>query len=416
MKSIKVKKYNLYEILIVIIIQILFFQTPLQEKYNFFQMFDEIVSVIAILFILYSLIFKGIRLVSNEIICTLCLLFIIFLGVIYSKVYSIQTNLNAIITDIGIFIKFFAAYLWVRISNSKINSKKILLITAKLIKLYIIVTFLFGIINLFYDIGMSYDIRYGVRSFEFIHGHPGILSIICVGYLMFLTYDLKYNNNNKFYIFITLIILIMTLRTTSFGIVILYIMINFFLFSSKKVKLNWYYIPIIGGGIFLTGKTQIINYFTVSDSPRSILLRHGIKIMKDYFPFGSGLATYGSYSAKKYYSPLYSQFGFNSYYGMGINEGGFLTDNFWPMLFAEFGFIGLILFILFLINFIGIISKKCSDKYLKAPCLFCFFYLLVASLASPSFVHYTSVLLMIIIGLMINCNIDECKIKLKGEE
>lgn len=75
-----------------------------------------------------------------------------------------------------------------------------------------------------------------------------------------------------------------------------------------------------------------------------------IKILADYFPLGSGLGSFGSEAAARYYSPLYYKYGVDSVYGMSPLDYGessnFLVDTFYPIL-AEFGVIGIILYIIF---------------------------------------------------------------------
>ena len=76
------------------------------------------------------------------------------------------------------------------------------------------------------------------------------------------------------------------------------------------------------------------------NAPRYLFFYYGGKTANTYFPFGSGFATFGSDQAARNYSRLYYQYGFNSLFGMNIDDGSFLSDTFWPMAIGQFGWIG----------------------------------------------------------------------------
>ena len=49
------------------------------------------------------------------------------------------------------------------------------------------ISFICAVINLFIDIGMGYDIRFGIRSFQFLFNNPGpyaALMFVCYGILV----------------------------------------------------------------------------------------------------------------------------------------------------------------------------------------------------------------------------------------
>lgn len=70
-----------------------------------------------------------------------------------------------------------------------------------------------------------------------------------------------------------------------------------------------------------------------------------LKILKDYFPFGSGLGSFATNAAWKFYSPIYYKYELNTIWGLDPG-GGFISDAFYPVL-AEYGIVGIILFIIF---------------------------------------------------------------------
>ena len=73
---------------------------------------------------------------------------------------------------------------------------------------------------------------------------------------------------------------------------------------------------------------------------------HGFTILFDYFPFGSGLASFASFPSAENYSSLYYEYGLNNIGGLSPDMPDFICDAFYPTL-AQFGIIGVILFITF---------------------------------------------------------------------
>ena len=65
--------------------------------------------------------------------------------------------------------------------------------------------------------------------------------------------------------------------------------------------------------------------------------------MKDYFPLGTGFATYASDSAFKNYSPVYIKYGFLSESEVSP-ASYFMNDTFWSIIIAQTGFIGILLY------------------------------------------------------------------------
>ena len=74
-----------------------------------------------------------------------------------------------------------------------------------------------------------------------------------------------------------------------------------------------------------------------------------IIIFKDYIPFGTGLASFSTNAAAKYYSPIYYKYGLNDIWGLYPENPMFLADAFFPTL-AQYGMVGIIFFLWFWIR------------------------------------------------------------------
>ena len=151
-------------------------------------------------------------------------------------------------------------------------------------------------------------------------------------------------------------------------------------------------------------------FINSSKTARSVLLRYGIQTAIDTAPIGAGFGTYGTYAAKEYWSPLYNKYNFNNYFGLSLDGGAFLTDNYWPAIVAEFGFIGGILFLILIIIIYRIILANTQNKdnvSNRFVSLFGMLTISVASLVSCTFSHTSSIGIMILIALSATYNVRQ---------
>jgi len=150
---------------------------------------------------------------------------------------------------------------------------------------------------------------------------------------------------------------------------------------------------------------QQIKYYYVSNSSfaRSVLTLTSIKIANEFFPVGTGFATFGSYQSGVYYSPVYHKYGIDRVWGISKSFPMYISDTFWPMLIGQFGYLGLLFFIIYVALFFSLISKLRQlnfDYYYSA--LAFLIYLLISSTAESSFVQPYAVLFFFIIGAYIS--------------
>lgn len=71
-----------------------------------------------------------------------------------------------------------------------------------------------------------------------------------------------------------------------------------------------------------------------------------LAILKDYFPFGSGLGSFATNAAAVHYSPLYYEYNLSTIWGLTPDNPMFLADAFYPVL-AEYGIVGVFMFLVF---------------------------------------------------------------------
>ncbi|WP_140398057.1 hypothetical protein [Lachnoclostridium sp. An169] len=113
--------------------------------------------------------------------------------------------------------------------------------------------------------------------------------------------------------------------------------------------------------IVLIGSFQIQTYLMNENAPRYLFFYYGSVTANDYFPLGSGFATFGSDQAARQYSPLYYLYGFTRLFGMNPDDGSFLSDTFWAMALGQFGWIGFFLYCFVYLRIF--ISFKIQDNF-----------------------------------------------------
>lgn len=129
--------------------------------------------------------------------------------------------------------------------------------------------------------------------------------------------------------------------------------------SKNKMKLIFYFIISIFIGYYIVGNSLIDNYnqnanylegVGPSGHVRIAMYIASYNIALDYFPFGSGMGTFGSLSSIiNGYSNVYFDYGVST---IGSNSptdvaAGHhtLLDTYWPHILGELGFIGTLLFL-----------------------------------------------------------------------
>lgn len=399
-------KYNIYEISYIILFLFLFPQSILSQVIDGFEYGDEVFGIIGLVTFINHYTRKRILEKYPKVMKMFYLAFsVAIIGWIGTFLHGIQKNFIVNLTDCFTILKFyFIFYLSLYLLNkSKINN--IINPIFKITKLYIIFGSIFFIISQGVDIGMTPEVRFGIRTFKFINSNVGdYSSILIISLVIF--HIVSYYKRKPLRILkgLTIILIIFTFRGKALGFMATYLMAVFLIdHFQKKKKKALIIIAILGicGGYF-----QIRYYFLDNVTPRALFLANGIETANQYFPTGAGFSTYGSNMAKVHYSPLYRQYGFSKIWGMNEDEQQFLNDNFWPMIMGQYGWIGMLLYIAILVLMFKIVNKQLYNKQLKIAGFSIFFLLLYSSVGGPIFVHYIGCASIIIFSLILKVNGD----------
>lgn len=175
------------------------------------------------------------------------------------------------------------------------------------------------------------------------------------------------------------------------------------MFVSKPLKVNIRYIILCCVLAILTvwvAWDDFIFYF-VEDAEynaRPVLYMNAPQILNDYFPFGSGFATYANAASGTWYSPLYAKYDMDNIWGLAEGETLFISDTYYPTL-AQFGYAGVALFVVFLWYIFKSMNKtydKLHDIKRYKVSLIIISYILIEA-TSSSFINERCITAMMIL-------------------
>lgn len=390
---------RIVDILWVLIINLLLFSVYFEHEVSaLFAYVDETVVLgIAMLAVIKSAGKGKSGLTSTEIFCIVTVAVFEGLGLIGNVVSQVQGSIWAIGVDTLACSKFFIAlFASVVLFDGDQRLIKMLQIEAKIL---IPIVFAFAFANIFVDIGMSAgSMRYGLRPFSFIFYHPSIVVWMMVSFVALLMLDRKKN-----YLYIVMALLIVCLTLRSKGICWAAFMAFMLLTLGKRNKFTLPQMAICLIAVAYFGLDQFMYYYSddASERSRGAMLLASFEIAGDYFPWGTGFGTFGSAitETEGFYSPLYYSYGLNTVYGLQPYYTAYITDSFWSTVLAQFGVIGLILFVAILVMVYRMIKERAGHAWL-APSV-AFIYIIIGSLGETAFFSPNSVLVAIIIAALL---------------
>lgn len=394
-------KWNVLEIRLSTILwvlgfNLLFFQSAIQNATGF-SYIDEGITLLLLLSAAIAKICmssKFSNLGRYGVAAIICLALMCFVGLIGNAVWRIQGNESSILADLFTCIKFVIAFLSAYIVFEK--STQLFCLLQVEARLLIAAMLVFAVANLFFDFGMGSDTRFGNKSFMFILGHPTMVVAVCVGLIVILSRNKKCNIP---WIAMCLVVIVLTFRAK--GIAFVGITGLLVMTMGERQKLTGFH---VFAGIVLAlylGYDQFSYYFSLEGGARNVLASTSVLIADTYFPFGSGFATYGSAvtSELSAYSPLYYEYGLSNVWGLAPGAASFLSDTFWPTIIGQFGWIGLLLFI---VSMVSLFKLGYQSRKARLSVVLCFSYLLISSTSESAFFHPMAVYLAFCLGVALS--------------
>lgn len=325
---------------------------------------------------------------------------------IFYFVYSLFINSNsrvAIVSDLLIQIKpylaFFCVYSLIPVFSN--NQKAIL---------RIIIGFTW---SLLFIVGVSDLVFPGVLKATM--GHESYFAAAVVSISFSYLFTSEYKPKDKLIFFLILSLGLLSGRSKFYGFYILSIAIIFYFANLQNFKLNLKNICIliaVFAVMVLVAWNKIELYFLqgiTADNQKDLVARYvlyatSFSIFMDYFPFGSGFASFATFSSGVYYSDIYSKYGIENVWGISRTFYSYIADTYYPSL-AQFGVVGLCLYISFWIYVI-----RTAFKYFKVTkntklitlILLIVGYFAIESTSDSTYTTHRGFFIMMILGLVLS--------------
>lgn len=363
--------------------------------HKIFFYFDEIILILITAMILYKLLIKKEKILINKEEKWIAIAYaIIYISGITGNIISgYQKNIMAIIIDGISWLKFLGVYICI-INLIKENEKNTIYeLLIKLAKSIIIISIAIAILNLFCDFMGDHKYgKFGIPAFTY-GGHPYFAAAILACTISILTTDVK---KNLKYIICGCILSILTFRTKAY----IYVALITLSYILLRKKINFWKISIIAIVMIIIGWGKISYYFLDTTSSRATLLITSFKISRDFFPIGSGLATFGTLQSGENFSKAYEVYQLNYRYGFLPNAFSFVTDCGWAGIIGQFGIIGTLCY-LFMFYCFGRSIYRFKQTNNMLPFIGIIGYLLISSTNENAFTSNYTIFFAIILAIIV---------------
>ena len=229
---------------------------------------------------------------------------------------------------------------------------------------------------------------------------------ICTGMAWYL-----FTENTKRNRYIALVLVLTGMLAPKFkfmGEVVCFIAFVFFLkkrlnFKSPKTMI---YCALVVTAVLMATWTKFDAYYVSGldneELARPMTYKTGIKMLWDYWPFGSGMGSFACNGAWKYYSPLYFKYNLTGIWGLSPDTGFFICDAYFPTL-AQFGMVGVFFFCWFWKRRLAAIDRIVDMKYYRVA-MITFCCLAIEQTADSSWLSGKGMGYCMLLGICLNAN------------
>ena len=167
------------------------------------------------------------------------------------------------------------------------------------------------------------------------------------------------------------------------------------------VAVSWHKIQYY----FIMGENETFDPTQIESFARPVLYITGFQILFDYFPFGTGLASFATAGSALDYSNVYYEYGIDKVHGLAPNlDFNFICDTFFPVL-AQFGVVGVILFTYFWVwiyEYLRIMIRRNASRYRYEFIIgsIIILFIMIESIASATLTGNCGYIVMMLLGLV----------------
>lgn len=345
------------DLVILSIFFILLFFKPKKLLAGINSLLDKKIFILFLLFTVYYILlsfssFNTFFLIVLEYLSVLKWLIYFFIGYLFAYIYPMKSIVFPWGRDLKIFVVSILLYSILFYNWSGIGG----------------ITTLFG----FYE--NSYSSIFSLRSVFAIFG------------LIIFIYALNTKESiNIFLLFSSFLFLFMSGNRK---MLIVFFIILLFLNLQGKYRIVLKIFRLLVSVLLLMILTQTVlfeksmNEYSSLNQPRLYTYFNGFKIAKDYFPIGSGPATFASKGSMVNYSPIYHKYGMDQRWGFRPDdEKHFYNDTYWAQVIGQYGFIGTTLLLSIYFSIIEVLPKREGTLLSSSTILFS---LLFISFVTPA--------------------------------
>lgn len=387
------------EIFMMLFLVIFIFQDALQKNIGLFQYLDEGLTAVLFALFLIKVVQTG-KIELGSIWILFWIFLMIFIGLMGNVIYNQQAK-RAILLDITLCFKFAVVYISAAALFENWDKTCLRLLGKRMVE---IITFFLSMIaaaDMLFHIFPTPDVRYGLLSHQLFFSHPTYYAACLIGLsVLYLLCIEQLQKKNVVVLAILSVLTLTSLRSKAIAsIMVMWILI---LIISFRKRIRIWFVAASGIASFILARKQIFYYLIDNDDfARSKLLAKGIEIAKEYCPIGAGFASYATHASGVYYSDIYMRFHLNHVWGLEKKNFMFLSDCFWPAILGQFGFLGLIIFLVLLVFVFAYMLSKAKTELRRGVVYFSIAYLLILSIAESSFFNPNSVVLFFILAVFI---------------
>lgn len=320
--------------------------------------------------------------------------------IIYS--FAINSNIpQAIIKDLLIQIKPYLGFFCVYLLAPRLTQKQ----KRFIIILCIIVGCLLLIIG-------------AIDQIDFIFGHVSRFATAAIVTALLFLYCSSLSWSDIIVFIILLSIGFLSTRSKFYGFWSIAVLFIIYCKTGGKVKFNIKSTIVIGSiiaiALCLSWQKIMLYYINGSTSPgamwsRPAMMVTSFLILKDYFPFGTGLASFGTLASAEHYSKTYEEYGLDNLWGVSKDKPDFITDAFYPGL-AQFGIVGVILYWSFWIYLLKyVMRKQYSEQKQFLLTVLAFVFFTIEGFGDVTFTHNRGLFVLILMGMVLSDNAVEKK-------
>lgn len=336
----------------------------------------------------------------NKVFLAVIFIFIFYLA--YS--FFIESNSKAaILSDCVVQIKpyltFFCVYSFSPLFSPKQKN------TLKKISVIIWCVLLpIGLSRMFYD-----------KVFTETLGHATYFAAAVISVSLTYLFCSDFSKADKLKFILMLSLGLFSSRSKFYGFFVLSIVMIFYFSNTNRFKLdfkNIFILIIVFLGMVFVARSKIELYFLQGITgdldkdmiARYVLYAHAFDVYKDFIPFGSGFASYGTFYSGEFYSDIYSHYGIDNVWGMTRNNHNFIADTFYPSL-AQYGIVGTLLYFVFWLYIVKkallFFFRTHSAKHVIIALLIIAFFA-IEGIADSTFTTHRGFFVLMLLGLVLS--------------